>query len=83
MSIGLGIFLFVVGAILVWALDVTVSWIDLEFVGYLLMGAGALIAILGVVLMTRKRRSVSTTRTSADLNQGEQVTRREKTVDDL
>lgn len=82
MSIGLGIFLFVVGAILVWALDVTVSWIDIEFVGYLLMGAGVLIAVLGLVLMTRKRTSVSTTRTSADPNQGEQVTRRENTVDD-
>ncbi|MFO7689453.1 MAG: DUF6458 family protein [Cryobacterium sp.] len=83
MSIGFGIFLFVVGAILVWALEVTVTWIDLEFVGYILMAAGALVAALGLVFMTRKRRSVSTTRTSADLNQDGRVTRRESTVDDL
>ncbi|TFD27334.1 MULTISPECIES: DUF6458 family protein [Cryobacterium] len=83
MSIGLGIFLLVVGAILVWALDVTVTGIDLQLVGYILLAAGVLVTILGIVLMTRRRNSVSTTRTIADPANGEQVTRRENSIDDL
>jgi membrane-bound ClpP family serine protease len=83
MSIGLGIFLLVVGAILVWALDVTVTGVDLTLVGYILLAAGALVTILGLVLMTRRRNSVSTTRTIADPANGEQVTRRENSIDDL
>lgn len=83
MSIGLGIFLFVVGAILVWALNISVAWIDLDLVGYILMGAGTVIVVLGVILMTRKRSSMTTTRTIADPTKGEQVTRRENTIDDL
>ncbi|TFC78206.1 hypothetical protein E3O45_06265 [Cryobacterium sp. TMS1-20-1] len=83
MSIGLGIFLLVVGAILVWALDVTVTGVDLTLVGYILLAAGALVTILGIVLMTRRRNSVSTTRTIADPANGEQVTRRENSIDDL
>ena len=83
MSIGLGIFLLVVGAILVWALDVTVTGIDLQLVGYILLAAGALVTILGIVLMTRRRNSTSTTRTIADPANGEQVTRRENSIDDL
>lgn len=83
MSIGLGIFLLVVGAILVWAVDLTVTGIDLQFVGYILLAAGALVVILGIVLMTRRRNSVTTTRTVADPVSGEQVTRRENSIDDL
>ena len=83
MSIGLGIFLLVVGAILVWALDLTVTGVDLQLVGYILLAAGALVTILGIVLMTRRRNSVSTTRTIADPVNGEQVTRRENSIDDL
>ena len=83
MSIGLGIFLLVVGAILVWALDITVTGVDLQLVGYILLAAGALVTILGIVLMTRRRNSVSTTRTIADPANGEQITRRENSIDDL
>ena len=43
MSIGLGIFLFVVGAILAFAVNVSVEWINLDLIGYLLMGAGVVI----------------------------------------
>jgi membrane-bound ClpP family serine protease len=82
MSIGLGIFLFVVGAILVFALEVTVDWIDLNLVGYILMGAGAVIFVLGLVFLMRRRNSVSTTRTIADPANGEQITRRQSSIDD-
>jgi hypothetical protein len=40
MSIGLGIFLMVVGAILAFAVDLTVPGVDLQLVGYILMGGG-------------------------------------------
>ncbi|TFB65041.1 DUF6458 family protein [Cryobacterium sp. Hz9] len=83
MSIGLGIFLLVVGAVLVWALDLTVTGVNLQLIGYILLAAGALVVILGLVLMTRRRSSVSTTRTIADPANGDQVTRRESSIDDI
>ena len=39
-SIGLGIFLFVVGAILTFALNLESDIINIDLVGYILMGAG-------------------------------------------
>ena len=83
MSIGLGIFLFVVGAILVWALNIQVDWVDLDLVGYILMGAGALIFVLGLVLLTRRRSSISTTRSAVDPVSGESVVQRERSIDDV
>lgn len=83
MSIGLGIFLFVVGAILVWALNIEVDWISLDLVGYLLMGAGALIFVLGLVLLTRRRSSISTTRSAVDPVSGERTVQRERSIDDV
>ncbi|MBK0419625.1 hypothetical protein JD276_11330 [Leucobacter sp. CSA1] len=55
MGIGSGIALFVIGAILAFALNVQVDWIDLDMVGYLLMGAGALIFLISLILFTRRR----------------------------
>ena len=49
MSIGLGIFLIVVGAIFAFALSVQVDWIDLQLVGYICLIAGVLVTILGIV----------------------------------
>ena len=76
MSIGAGIFLLVVGGVLAFAVDVQVSGVDLKLVGYILMAAGAVGLILGLVLMTRRRQAVSTTRSAVDPASGEQVTRR-------
>lgn len=83
MSIGLGIFLFVVGAILRFAVRVQVTWLNLELVGDLLMGAGVVVVIIGVVLLVRKRSSVTTVRTAVDPNTNEQVASRETKVDPL
>ena len=83
MSIGLGIFLFVVGAIMRFAINVQVSWINLQLVGDLLMGAGVVVAIIGIVLLVRKRSSVTTVRTAVDPNSGEQVAQRRTDVDPL
>ena len=51
MSLGLGIVLFVIGAILAFALNLTVDWIDLQLVGYILMAAGVIVIILGIILL--------------------------------
>ncbi|THG34917.1 hypothetical protein E6C70_02190 [Glaciibacter flavus] len=83
MSLGLGIFLVAVGAILVWALNIDVGWIDLDTVGYVLMGAGVVIIIIGIALLVRKRQSVATTRTAVDPVNGEQVTRRESSTPEV
>ena len=73
MSIGLGIFLIVVGAILAFALQVQVDWIDLQLVGYICLIAGVLVTILGIVLLVRRRQSITTQRTSVDPATGERV----------
>jgi hypothetical protein len=73
MSLGGGIFLIVVGAILAFALNVDVGWIDLKMVGYICLAAGVIITILGIVLMTRKRTSRVTRSTNIDPSTGRQV----------
>lgn len=80
MSLGGGIFLIVVGAILAFALNVNVGWIDLHMVGYICLIAGIIITILGIILMTRKRTSRVTRSTTIDPNTGQQVdtTRRDE-----
>lgn len=57
MGMGSGIVLFVIGAILAFALNVTVDWIDLQMVGYLLMGAGVLVFLISLILFARRRRT--------------------------
>lgn len=76
MSLGAGIFLMVVGAILAFATDFSVPGVDFHLIGYILMIAGAVGIILGIVLLTRRRSSVSTSRTAVDPTSGERVTRR-------
>ncbi|MBC7725540.1 MAG: hypothetical protein H7146_12490 [Burkholderiaceae bacterium] len=80
MGIGSGIFLFVVGAIMAFALNFDVPWINLDLVGYLLMGAGALIFLISLVMVARKRSSSSTVR-QVDNGGTERVTQRETRSD--
>jgi hypothetical protein len=49
MSMGIGIALLVVGAILGFAVKDSVSGVDLSMIGYICMGAGALALILSLV----------------------------------
>ncbi|MCU1558525.1 MAG: hypothetical protein JWN09_2520 [Microbacteriaceae bacterium] len=79
MSLGTGIVLFVIGAILAFALNIQVSWVDLHLVGYILMAAGVVGIILGIVLITRRRQSIATSRSTVDPVSGDQVSR--QTVD--
>jgi hypothetical protein len=82
-SIGLGIFLFVVGAILTFALNFESEFINIDLVGYILMGAGLITVIIGIALLARRRQSVSTTRAAVDPASGERVTQRSTDSDPL
>lgn len=75
MSIGTGVVLFVIGAILVFAVKVSVGFISLTTVGYILMAAGVVVFIIGLGLAFRRRQVVSTSRTGVDAASGERVTR--------
>ncbi|WP_311245071.1 DUF6458 family protein [Microbacterium sp. WCS2018Hpa-23] len=55
MTIGTGIALFVIGAILAFAVNVQIEWIDLNMVGYILMVAGAIGLIIGVIMLVVRR----------------------------
>jgi hypothetical protein len=79
MSIGFGIFMFALGAILAFAVNVSLDWIELSTIGYILMIAGIVTAIIGIVLMSR-RRSVSTSHTTVDPVTGDRVTRRDDII---
>ena len=79
MSIGTGIVLFVIGAILMFALNIQLDWINLDLVGGLLMGAGVVVFVIGLVFMLRKRQAVTTVRSGVDAN-GESVAQRRTAV---
>ena len=82
MSIGTGIVLFVIGAILAFAVNLQVDFINLQLVGYLLMGAGALVFIIGLVVMLRKRQSITTVHSGVDNNGRSVQERRTSTTPD-
>ena len=82
MSIATGIVLFIVGAIFAFALSIDVTWINLQLVGYILMAAGVVGIIIGIVFLTRRRESVSTTRSGVDPISGERITRQTSQRDD-
>jgi hypothetical protein len=82
MSIGAGIVLFAIGAILAFALNVQVDWVNLDMIGYILMGAGVVIFLVGIVLMMRRRRSDVVTHTSVDPASDSRVTRRTSSMPD-
>ncbi|KAA9111422.1 DUF6458 family protein [Microbacterium rhizomatis] len=76
MGIGSGIALVVIGAILVFAINIdTGGFVDLDLIGYILMGAGALVFLISLVLLTRRRQTESLTRSAVDPATGERITR--------
>jgi O-antigen ligase len=82
MSIGTGVVLFVIGAILVYALNFDTEVLNLDMVGYILMAAGAITFVIGLVLLMRRRQSISTARTGTDSVTGERVHQRVTEADD-
>lgn len=81
MSIGTGVVLFVIGAILAFGLEIDIPAVDDDFIGYLLMGAGLVVFIIGLVLLTRRRSAVERTRVVGDAGTAQQVTERRTDVD--
>jgi membrane-bound ClpP family serine protease len=76
MSIGTGIVLFVIGAILVFALNFDLGGaVNIDVIGYILMIAGAVVFVIGLVALFRRRATVSTSTTGADPVSGARVTR--------
>ncbi|WP_278101184.1 DUF6458 family protein [Microbacterium proteolyticum] len=73
MSIGAGIALIVIGAILAFAVDLPNDYVDLTTIGHIMMGAGAVVFIIGLVLLVRRRQTDTVTRTEGV--GGAQVTR--------
>ncbi|MCW4459280.1 DUF6458 family protein [Microbacterium sp. MPKO10] len=71
MSIGAGIFLLAIGAILTFAVNVDVQVVDLDMIGYILMACGLLVVIIGIVLSFRKRHTVVTRREGIDRRTGQ------------
>jgi hypothetical protein len=49
MGIGMSLFLIALGAILIWAVDVSVSGIELVTVGWILLVVGAVGALLSMI----------------------------------
>ncbi|MET8231292.1 DUF6458 family protein [Micromonospora sp. NPDC005298] len=58
MGIGTSIFLIALGAILTFALDASVGGINLDVVGWILMGAGVLGLIMTTLIWGRRRGAV-------------------------
>jgi hypothetical protein len=61
MSLGLGIFLLVVGGILAFGVRDQFSALDLTAIGYVCMAGGALAIVLSLVLQQQRRRTSNTT----------------------
>ena len=49
MGIGVSLLLIAAGAILVWAVDVTVSGLELTTIGWILLAVGAIGALLSLI----------------------------------
>jgi uncharacterized protein YacL len=79
MSIGTGIGLFVVGAILAFAVRLPNAVVSLPLIGYILMVAGVIVFIIGLVFMLRKRQSITTVQSGVDAD-GHAVTSRRTAV---
>jgi hypothetical protein len=47
-----------VGAIITFAFNIRVGWLDLDIVGWVLMGAGALGLIMALTIFNRRRTTV-------------------------
>jgi hypothetical protein len=58
MGIGASVFMLAIGAIITFAFNIRVGWLDLDIVGWVLMGAGALGLILTLTVLGSRRRTI-------------------------
>jgi len=61
MGIGASIFLLAVGAIITFAFNIRVGWLDLDAVGWILMAAGAVGLIVTLTMLGRRRTVITNT----------------------
>ena len=66
MGIGASVFMLAIGAIITFAFNIRVGWLDLDVVGWVLMAAGAFGLILTLTVFNSRRRTVSRTATTTD-----------------
>ena len=66
MSIGFGIFLIALGAILSFAVKDAMPGIDLTMIGYILMAAGLVTAVVSALMMNRARTVVARRTTTVE-----------------
>lgn len=66
MSIGLGIFLIALGAILSFAISDALPGVNLEMIGWILMAAGLATTVISVILMSQRRTVAAGTRTTVE-----------------
>jgi len=66
MGIGASVFMLAVGAIIAFAFNVRVGWLDLDVVGWVLMAAGAFWLTLTLTMMNRRRTIVRSSQTTTD-----------------
>jgi hypothetical protein len=85
MYVGSSIFLIALGAVLAFAITPgIVPFLDLQTVGYILMGAGVIGVIVSLILAApRRQRRVSESRQFAHPESGETVTRQEMREDGI
>jgi len=65
MGIGASVFMLAVGAIITFAFNIRVGWLDLDIVGWVLMAAGALGLILTLTVFSSRRRTTVVEQPSA------------------
>lgn len=83
MSLGFGIFLMAAGAIVAFALPglFAIEGANWTMIGYILMAAGALVTIFGIVQLARSGRSSTVTRQVVDPDSRTRVERTDRRDD--
>ena len=64
MGIGASIFMLAVGAIITFAFNIRVGWLDLDVVGWILMAAGAVGLLVTLTMLNTRRRTIVTNTTT-------------------
>jgi len=64
MGIGASVFLLAIGAIITFAFNVRVGWLDLDIVGWILMAVGAFGLVFSLTMMNRRRTVVTRSATA-------------------
>lgn len=77
-TLGGGVVLAIIGAILAFAVQDSINGVDLTMVGYILLAGGAVLAIVGGILAARGSKVRSSSRSVGP--EGERITTREDKI---